>query len=133
MRLCAAAVGAALAAAASADPFEIMRERARALMCWPAPSSVAATASAARGFAAALNATCFWPDVNYHDPTDRADWSTLTHLARTVTMVEALTAPGSPAFEDPALTQATHCALGVWLERGFTNDKCVIAATAPNA
>lgn len=103
------------------DPFELLRTRARTLMCWPPADALTATAAAAAAVAATLNTSCFWPDVNYDDPSDRADWRTFTHLARVVTMVEAITAPGSPAFEDARLSSAAHCALDVWLAHGWTN------------
>jgi len=108
-----------LLAAAADDPFEPLRTRARELMCWP--SQVDATVAAAKAAAAALNRTCFWPDVDYNDPLDRADWRTFLHLGRTVTLIQAITAPGSPAFEDPALSTAAHCALDVWLAHGWVN------------
>ena len=73
--------GAALAAP-SADPFSVMRDRARELMCWPAHADLPGIAGVAKGFSASLNATCYWGDINYDDPTDRADWSTLMHLVR---------------------------------------------------
>ena len=121
--------GIALATPAG-DPFADMRNRARALMCWPSQGEVASIAASAQSLAAKLNSSCYWDDVDYEDPTDRADWSTLTHLDRTVTMLEALTVPDSPTFQDPALTKDAHCALAVWLNHGFTNTKCVCVLCA---
>lgn len=108
----------------ASDPFSLMRARAQEIMCWPPQSEVASTATAALSLAASLNGSCCWSDINYNDPTDRADWSTQSHLDRTLTMLEALTVPGSPVFEDKALTASAHCALAVWLDHGFTNTNC---------
>ena len=113
--------GAAAAPPAASDPdIDAVAARSRVGL-WPLPDQLAAAAATARGLARALNASCFWPDINYDDPGDRADWSTANHASRVSAMTQALTAPGSPAFEDAALSAATHCALGVWLKYNFQN------------
>jgi chondroitin AC lyase len=89
---------------------------------WPPSDSLPGVATQAKALASGLNATCYWPNINYNDPGDRANWLTFTHLTNVHTMVQALTTPGSPSFEDPSLSSATHCALDVWLDRHFQND-----------
>jgi len=117
-----AAAAALVAAAAYADPdIDAVVARSRAVL-WPAPAALPAAAASARALAASLNATGFWPDINYDDPHDRADWDTVNHASRVVAMTQALTAPGSPAFEDAALSRATHLALDVWLAHNWQND-----------
>jgi hypothetical protein len=112
----------ARAAAAAADPdIDAVAARSRAGL-WPLPDQLAGAAATARSYAGSLNASCFWPDINYNDPGDRAAWSTANHASRVSAMTQALTAPGSPAFEDAALTAATHCALDVWLTHNWVND-----------
>ena len=101
------------------DDMATVRDRARHAFGWTS-ADIGATVASAMGFAKALNATCYWPDIDYFS-TDRANWLTEAHLDRVETMVQALTTPGSPAFEDAALSTAAHCALGVWLARHFTN------------
>jgi chondroitin AC lyase len=89
---------------------------------WPSSESLPGVVSQAKALAASLNASCYWPTINYNDPGDRADWLTFTHLTNVHLMTQALTTPGSPSFEDPTLSSATHCALDVWLDRHFTNE-----------
>ena len=101
-----------LIAAARGDDFSTVRDRTRALFV----ASGAATAAAARSHLAALNATCFWPDIDYFD-RGRAIWAPSAHITRVQTMVQALASWGSPLFDEPALAQGAHCALGVWLNR----------------
>ena len=105
-------------AAAQPDPFAVLRSRSRQLFY------STAAAPEASSFLAKLNGSCFWPDINYHDQT-RANWAAITHVDRLLTMVQALTTPGSPSFESAALTTGTHCALGAWIYRQprFTNPK----------
>jgi hypothetical protein len=126
------ALAAALASAAAAataqpapDPDMLtILDRSRALFEWPAQSALPDTVAAAKGYAAALNASCFWPDIDYNDPHDRANWLAFNHVGRVVTMVQAVTTPGSPAFEDTSLFQSAHCALDAWIfhEPEFVND-----------
>jgi chondroitin AC lyase len=118
-----AAVSALLVLASSrsvvGDDMAVVRDRARHAFGWTT-ADISTTVTAAKGFAKALNATCYWPDIDYFS-TDRANWLTEAHLDRVQTMVQALTKPGSPAFEDAGISTAAHCALGVWLDRHFTN------------
>lgn len=97
------------------------------LQVWPAVSAVSGVAAAAQQEATALNASCYWPDINYEDQ-NRAVWPAINHLDRVNTMVQALTAPYSPLFNDTGLQTATVCALNVWLVRQFTNPNWWYAA-----
>ena len=96
------------------DDIETVRQRSLVLFCWPAASTLPAVASNARALAAKLNSSCYWPDINYSDKT-AANWDVMNHLARLTTMAQALATPGSPAFEDAALSKSYHCALDVFL------------------
>lgn len=119
-RVAALLVAAAAAAVAAADPdIDTVVARSRAVL-WP--TDLAAAAATARALAASLNASGFWPDINYNDPHDRADWDTVNHVERVSALVQALTVPGSPVFEDAEITGKMHLALGVWLAFNFKND-----------
>ena len=108
--------------AARADDIDKIRQASLALFCYPAASALPQVAAAAEGFARSLNASGFWPDVDYNDPHDRADWKTITHLSRALTMVQAIATPGSPAYENAALSTSAHLALDVWLVHRWVND-----------
>jgi hypothetical protein len=111
------------AAVAQLPPdFEVVRQRALQQFGWPPVDQVPAVAQQALEYQTLLNSTCYFKDVNYDDPHDRANWLTFNHLTRLTTMVQALTAPTSPVFQQPALSDSVHCALGVWLDRDFVND-----------
>lgn len=86
----------------------------------PAAAALPATVAQARSLLARLNATFYWPDVDYFDKT-RANWLTIQHLSRVATLVQAVTAPASSAFDDAALLAGVSGALDVWLTRHFTN------------
>ena len=113
----------ALAAAdlTAADPFEVIRQRERALQ-WPALQSLHSIIASANASLRTLNSSCLWPDVHYEDQT-RANWGAIVHLTRVTALVQATTTPGSPAFEDAHLLEGLHCALMAWLSRTprFTN------------
>lgn len=115
MRGTAAAALLALALASSDPDMDTVLERSRVLFGWPAPSGIAATVAAAKGWASSLNATGYWSDINYNDPQDRADWLAYQHVGRVVTMVQAVTVPGSPVFDDAALSASMHLALDAWI------------------
>ena len=108
-----------------ADDLETVRLNALTLFGWPSPSSLPSVVAEAASFQKTLNSTTFrWPDIDYHDPSDRANWRSFVHVGRVVTLVQALTTPGSSVFEDAALTIAAHGALGAWIfaEKPFVND-----------
>jgi hypothetical protein len=107
-----AVVGVGAAAQGGVEP---ILDRVRAQFLWPAADAVPAVVAAARGFVSTLNASCLWPDINYFDQ-DRANWLAVTHLSRAYTIAQAATVPGSPAFDDPHLLNATACAVTTWLE-----------------
>ena len=89
---------------------------------WPPASELPSVAAQAAQLVATLNASCYWPSIDYNDPGDRADWRTFVHVTNVNLMAQALTTPGSPSFEQAALSTALHCALGVWLDRDFQNE-----------
>ena len=103
------------------DDMSIVRERVRSRL-WPAADDLPSIVANARQLSQSLNATCFWPDIDYAQQ-DRANWAAITHLQRVSVFTAAVTTPGSPAFEDAALSTALHCALGVWIFRkpAFSN------------
>lgn len=107
--------------AARADDLETVRLRALTLFAYPSAAALPAVVAEARALQRLLNASFYFTDIDYDDPTDRADWKTFVHLGRVNTFVQALTAPGSAAFEDAALSAAAHGALAVWTARRFTN------------
>lgn len=103
------------------DPdIETVLERSRVIFGWPAADDIEAVVATAKQNANSLNATCYWPDIDYYDQ-NRANWLTFTHLGRVTPIIQAVTAPYSPVFEDAALLSKAHCALDVWLNRDFTN------------
>jgi hypothetical protein len=106
---------------ATADQFEVIRSRLRQEF-YPSASSLPSVVAAARASLRTLNASCYWPDINYADQT-RANWGAIVHLSRVSTLVQAATTPGSPAFEEAALMQGLHCSLQAWLTRSprFSN------------
>ncbi len=99
--------------AASADQFEVIRQRERELQ-WPPLSALPGIIASANASLATLNSSCLWPDINYNDQT-RANWQAIVHLTRVTALVHATTTPGSPAFESPHLLAGLHCALMAWL------------------
>lgn len=118
----AAVAAAALAVPAAADDMEIVRERARQLFGWPPADGMRLCLAEARWWAGQLNASGYWPDLNYTSE-GRAVWIAAEHFARVQNMAAALTDPISPDFEKPSLSNATHLALGAWIfrEPPFTN------------
>ncbi len=110
-----AACATAASAAASADDFALVRARVLATI-YPPADSLAAGAAAARTTAAALNASCFWPDIDY-ESTSRANWLTIAHIDRVLALALAVATPGSPALDDAALLAKTQCALDAWILR----------------
>lgn len=105
-----------------ADDVDVIRARARALFQPPA-DDLPSVALQANKTLASLNSTCYFPDLNYYDSYDRANWDAINHLSRLNVMVQALTSPGSPSFDAPFLTTAVHCTLGAWIFHNphFTN------------
>jgi hypothetical protein len=97
------------------DPFEVIRQRERALQ-WPAQQYLPGIITRANASLRTLNSSCLWPDIDYYDQS-RAIWKAMDHLTRVTALVQATTTPGSPAFEDAALMAGLHCALLAWLTR----------------
>ena len=86
----------------------------------PAPTAVPSVVSLARQWQSRLNSSCYFTDVDYLDQS-RDVWATADHMARLLTMTQALTAPSSPLLNDSTLSVHVHCGLQVWCKRGFTN------------
>ena len=94
-----------------------MRQRLLESFCWPSsfPASLPSAAKSAAGYAAALNASGLWPDIDYHDPGDLTVWATAQHTARLQLLSAVLSYPGSPAYASAPLLAAARSALGAWL------------------
>ena len=103
---------------ASNDDFVIVRQRVLEQMIWPSQATLPTIVQNALMYTRTLNSSCYWPDVNYSDPTHGA-WLTATHMSRVTTMVEALTVNGSSERNNSQLLIAAHCALNVWLVRDW--------------
>lgn len=99
---------------ARADVFAIVRARALAAYVYPPADSLPALAAAVTASARALNASCFWPDIDYNDKT-RAAWGAITHVDRVKDLAVAVSTPGSPVLDDAALLERMHCALDAWI------------------
>jgi hypothetical protein len=97
----------------SADDVDVIRARTRALF-QPSLASLPSVVATANKTVASLNATCYFPDIDYFQQS-RANWAAIVHLDRLAVMVQALTTPGSPSFDAPYLSTAVHCTLGAWI------------------
>ena len=87
---------------------------------WPDSADMAATVQQAISFVPLLNSSCYFSDIDYSD-RNMAKWPAVTHAERVTIMIQALTAPSSPIFQDANVTSAMKCALDVWLIRRFVN------------
>ena len=104
------------------DDFDTVKQRCLQQFCYPAAAALPSIVSSALSLASKLNATCYWPDINYNQQ-ERANWDTINHLSRATTMAQALTTPGSTVFDNAALSKSYHCALGAYMfhKPAFTN------------
>jgi hypothetical protein len=121
---CATATAVAHSAAGLGDDFQVVRDRLL--------NATWATARIppqdALGFAAALNGSCFWPDINYEDE-NRAMWDTVIHLSpRTTALIAAVTDPSSSLYGNATVLRKAICALNVWLVYQFQNPNWWYAA-----
>lgn len=105
-------IGASLSAA---NDIGIVLERLQNLT-WPSVSGASSQAHAAGAVALALNASCYWPDINYHQQ-NRANWQAVNHLSRTLEIAQAVSCPWSPLFKNESVTTLMFCALDVWLNQ----------------
>jgi len=102
--------------AAAQLPMDVVRSRLLEAYCYVPQASLNSSAALALSYARALLPNKTWPDINYHDPQDRALWLTQVHLSRTLSMVAAWATPGSPVRGVGALGAAARNALAWWLE-----------------
>jgi chondroitin AC lyase len=61
-----------------------------------------------------------WSDLDYASVTP-STWPPRLHLERMAVMARALTTPGDPDYDQPALKKATFSALDYWLAHDFQN------------
>ena len=117
-----ASAAAVARAGIAADPdMATVAQRLLADREWVPAAALPVAAAQAQALAAQLNATCYWPNIDYYSSQDRANWPAAAHLSNVRLMAQALATPGSPVFDELALAASTHCALGVWLARKFSN------------
>ena len=107
---------------ANAQPLAVVRQRLLDELIFLPTSALASAAVSARQYAASLLPNHTWPDIDYHDPGDRALWLTEGHLTRTYVMVAAWATPGSPAFGEGQLVSSARNSLAWWLEADPQND-----------
>ena len=86
----------------------------------PTPTTLPSILSLTAQYSSHLNSSCYFTDVDYFDQS-RDVWATADHMARLLTMSQALTYPSSPLYNDTTLSNHIHCALQVWISRGWTN------------
>ena len=117
-----AACALAAAASASADDLATVRQRLLDLLCYPSLSSnITALAAEAKTYAANLLPNATWPDIDYNDYNDRADWKTDAHIVRTNVLVQASSWPASPLYGDVAIFNASRRALLTWSQQDWQN------------
>jgi len=72
----------------------------------------------AESWMAALLPDGRWADIRYDDRTP-GGWSAAAHLVRVLEMSKAYTSETDTLHGNPALLQAIHSALGLWLEKDY--------------
>jgi hypothetical protein len=92
------------------DDTEVVRQRVLQLMVWPKQGTIPSVTADAVRYAAALNSSCYWSDINYSDRSIVV-WRTAMHMYRVTTMLQALTVNGSIVRNGTYLRSAIHCAL----------------------
>lgn len=80
---------------------------------WPTVSGAPAVAAQAAQFAALLNSSCYFTDIDYFDGNP-ASWPAQAHVARAVTLAAAFSTPWSPAAGNTTLRDAAVCATQAW-------------------
>ncbi len=96
------------------DDIRTIHDRIMTQAIWPAKENLSSIAADAVSYTHALNDSCYWPDINYRDK-NISNWSPFAHMLRVTVMLQALTAPGSPVQNHTKLSNASRCALNVWL------------------
>jgi chondroitin AC lyase len=103
------------------DDLDIIRQRVLEIAIWPTPDQIPIIAKSALLYSNTLNSSCYWPDINYTNPTEIGPWDLETHILRVTTMVQAVTVNGSSVKNDPKILANAHCALHVWLVNDWEN------------
>ncbi len=103
------------------DDLDIMRQRVLEVAIWPTPDMIPIIAQNASEYSNTLNSSCYWPDINYTNPTVIGPWDLERHILRVTTMVQAVTVNGSSVKNDPKILANAHCALNVWLDNDWEN------------
>ena len=96
------------------DDVRTIHDRIMNEIIWPAKENLSSIASDAVSYTHALNDSCYWPDIDYRDQ-NISNWAPYNHMLRLTVMFQALTAPGSPVQNHTKLSNASRCALNVWL------------------
>jgi chondroitin AC lyase len=103
------------------DDLDIMRQRVLEIAVWPTSDMIPIIAQNASVYSNTLNNSCYWPDINYTNPTVIGPWDLERHILRVTTMVQAVTVNGSSVKNDPKILANAHCALNVWLVNDWKN------------
>ena len=109
-----------MSARPSNDDITIIRQRVLKGMVWPTNDSLPSIVQRALSYTRVLNASCYWPDINYYDD-NIVLWDPARHMDRIRTMLQALTVNSSTVYNDTKIRTAVHCALNVWLTNDWQN------------
>lgn len=107
-------------ASKSNDDIDTIRQRVLQIGIWPTTENITEIVQIALSYSATLNSSCYWPDINYADQSLEL-WSTVTHMYRLTTMLQAVTVNESTIKNDPKVFAQVHCALDVWLIHDWQN------------
>ena len=102
------------------DDIDTIRQRVLEIGIWPTIENITEIVQTALSYSVTLNSSCYWPDINYTDQSPEL-WSTVIHIYRITTMLQALTVNGSTIKNDPKISAQVHCALNVWLTNDWQN------------
>ena len=102
------------------DEIDNIKQRVLELTVWPKPENVSDLVQRVLNFSATLNATCYWPDINYTSGVAN-NFPAEIHMFRISNMLRAYTVNGSSLKGDPKILAQVHCALGIWFEYDWRN------------
>ena len=102
------------------DEIDDIKQRVLELTVWPKPENVSDLVQRVLNFSATLNATCYWPDINYTSGVAN-NFPAEIHMFRISNMLRAYTVNGSSLKGDPKILAQVHCALGIWFEYDWRN------------
>lgn len=102
------------------DDIDTIRQRVLQIGIWPTVENISETVQTALSYSATLNSSCYWPDIDYADQSLEL-WSTVAHMYRLTTMLQAITVNESTIKNDPKIFAQVHCALNVWLIHDWQN------------